>query len=208
MTIWFSTRRQWTLALLAAVTLTSGCTDFKRWAYSRGDRDAWQQSERVIESLGVASGGRVADLGSGGGYFTFRLAQAVGAAGRVFAVDVDEGMNDALRNDVEQRGVLNVEIVLAAYDDPRLAPASVGLVFTSNTYHHIEGRVAYFERVAAALSEGGRVAIIDYRPEGFFQKRHATPAETIRSEMEAAGYALASEFDYLERQSFQIFERR
>ena len=31
-----------------------------------------------------------------------------------------------------------------------------------NTYHHIEDRVAYFERVADALSEGGRVAIIDY----------------------------------------------
>ncbi len=109
--------------------------------------------------------------------------------------------------DVEERGASNVEVVLAAYDDPRLPPTSVDLVFTSNTYHHIEGRVAYFTRVAEALSQRGRVAIIDYKPEGFFQKRHATPAETIRKEMESAGYSLAMDFGYLERQSFQVFER-
>ena len=49
------------------------------------------------------------------------------------------------------------------------------------------------------------VAIIDFKPEGFFQKRHATPADTIRSEMQSAGYVLAESFDYLERQTFQVF---
>ena len=207
LTTGFSKRRACKLVLLAAVVATSGCTDIKRWAYARGDRDSWQQSERVIESLVIAHGERVADLGSGGGYFTFPLARAVGDTGRVFAVDVDESMNEALRADVEERNASNVEIVQADYDDSRLAPASVSLVFTSNTYHHIEDRVTYFERIAAALTEDGRIAIIDYKPEGFFQ-RHSAPPETIRSEMESAGYALETVFDYLERQSFQVFGRR
>src|SRR4029450_11826070 len=65
------------LALAAA-----GCTDLKRFAYDGfGRRDRWQHSERVIRELGLREGDRVADLGAGGGYFTFRLAEAVGPAG-------------------------------------------------------------------------------------------------------------------------------
>lgn len=192
-------------SLLVVGLLASGCTDLKRWAYASGDRDRWQQSERVVGSLDIGPGDRVADLGAGGGYFTFRLAEAVGSEGRVLAVDVDEAMNAALAQDVADRGVSNIEIVLAASDDPRLAPASVDLVFTSNTYHHIEDRVAYFRRVSKALSDGGRVAIIDFKPEGFFQKRHGTAEETIRNEMDEAGYRLVQDFDYLERQSFLVF---
>jgi ubiquinone/menaquinone biosynthesis C-methylase UbiE len=201
-----SLRRQLALVALAAALLASGCTELKRWAYAGRDRDSWQQPDRVLSTLEIAPGDRVADLGAGGGYFTFRLAQAVGEGGRVFAVDVDEGMNDALREDIAERGATNIEVVQAAYDDPRLALGSVDLVFTSNTYHHIQDRVAYFERVAPALSQGGRVAIIDFKPEGFFQKRHATSSETIRAEMASAGYALVDELDFLERQSFLVFE--
>jgi hypothetical protein len=50
------------------------------------------------------------------------------------------------------------------------------------------------------------VAIIDYSGEGgFFERRHSTPPETIRSEMEAAGYQLEKDVDFLTRQSFLIF---
>jgi arsenite methyltransferase len=202
------TRAGLVLALIATLGLAGGCTQFKRWAYASGDRDSWQQPERVIETLAIAPGDRVADIGSGGGYFTFRLAAAAGQAGRVFAVDVDAAMQEALEQDVAESDADNIEILVAAVDDPGLAPGSVDLVFTSNTYHHIDGRVAYFGRVAKALSERGRVAIIDYKPEGFFQKRHATAADTIRSEMAAAGFALVAEHDYLERQSFLVFETR
>ena len=196
------------LLLTALALAAAGCTDFKRWAYARGDRDAWQQPTRVVESLGIEESDRVADVGSGGGYFTFHLARAVGETGRVIAVDVDQAMNEALEEDVAERGVTNVEVVLGGYDDPRLEPASVALIFTSNTFHHIDDRVAYFRNAAAALAPGGRVAIIDFKPEGFFQKRHATAAETIAEEMESAGYDRVESFEFLERQSFQVFAVR
>ena len=72
------------MALLALVALTS-CTSVKRWAYTRGDRDAWQHPEKVIAALEIVPGQRIADLGSGGGYFSFRLADAVGPDGVVYA---------------------------------------------------------------------------------------------------------------------------
>jgi ubiquinone/menaquinone biosynthesis C-methylase UbiE len=190
-------------ALLIAL---GGCTDIKRLAYEDfGDRDEWQESERVIESLGLAPGARVGDLGAGGGYFTFPIAEAVGPDGKVYAIDVDEGMLEYVREKAAQDGLANVETVLAAGTDPQL-PEPVDLLFTCNTYHHLEDRSAYFETVKGYLRPGGRVAIIDYSGEGgFFERRHSTPPETIQSEMEAAGYELDKNVGFLERQSFLIF---
>ena len=74
------------------VLLAGGCNKLKRSAYDGFGRDGWQQPDRVIEALALEPGARVADLGAGGGYFTFRLADATGPDGLVYAVDVDPGM--------------------------------------------------------------------------------------------------------------------
>ncbi len=81
------------------------------------------------------------------------------------------------------------------------------LLFTCNTFHHLEERVAYFEGIKRYLRPGGRVAIIDYSGEGnFFEKRHSTPPEVVKREMEQAGYVLDEDAGgFLDRQSFLIF---
>jgi predicted methyltransferase len=192
-----------TVALLAtSLLLGSGCTFVKRMAYEGFGRDDWQQPDRVVAELGIAPGAKVADLGSGGGYFTFRLARAVGPTGRVYAVDVDEGMNEHVTEEAADQGLANVTAVLASTDEARL-PEPVDLVFTSNAYHHLSERVAYFRRLREAhLSPGGRVAIVEFRPE---VTSHATARETMEEEMSAAGYRLVKAHDYLERQYFLIF---
>ena len=74
----------------ACSRLRSG--SWKRFAYEGFDRDSWQQPDAVIEALAIRPGSTVADIGAGGGYFSFRLADAVGPNGRVYAVDIDEDM--------------------------------------------------------------------------------------------------------------------
>ncbi len=185
-----------------AVLFASGCGALKRCAYEGIGRDAWQQPDRVIADLSLAPGARVADLGAGGGYFTFRLARAVGPQGHVYAVDVDEEMNAYVAKEAAKQGLANVSTVLAAPDDARL-PEPVDLLFTSNTYHHLTNRAAYFRRVREReLAPGGRVAIVEFRPEA---TSHSTPRDTIESELAAAGFRLVKSFDYLERQHFLVF---
>lgn len=197
----FVRSRALALVLLTSLLLPTACTWIKRRAYEGGDRDAWQQPARVVETLGIAPGDVVADLGSGGGYFAFRLAEAVGPDGRLYAVDVDPGMNDYVASEAGQRGLAQLETILASPTDPRL-PEPVSLVFTCNTYHHLEDRVAYFRRLRAHVRPGGRVAVIDFRPGAF---RHATDPETIRRELGEAGFTLEAEHDFLEKQSFLVF---
>lgn len=193
-------------ALMAILALSS-CTGIKRWAYERGDRDTWQHPERVIAELEIVPGQRVADLGSGGGYFTFRLADAVKPDGIVYAVDVDTAMNEDLARRAQARGYQNIEIVQASFEDPKIPGGGVDLIFTSNTYHHItEKRREYFDNARRFLKPGGRIAIIDYKREGFFRRvfGHAMERDVIVSEMESVGYRLESDHS-LPKQHFLVF---
>lgn len=191
------------------VTLVSGCTWLKRFGYEGFRRDSWQHPEQVIHQLGIQPGQCVTDLGAGGGYFTFRLADAVGGGGKVYAVDVDPDMTGYLQQRAAREGYGNVDVILAQPDDSRLPNSGVDLIFTCNTYHHIEDRTAYFAYAKTYLRRDGRLAIIESRRTGLFHKLfgHWTASTLIRSEMEAAGYRLEHEYDFLPSQSFLIFSR-
>lgn len=198
------------LSTTLIAVLASGCGALKRWGYSPSDRDDWQQPDRVLWTLGVKPGQSIADLGAGGGYFTFRLARAVGSDGRIYAVDVDEDMTDYLSEEAADQEIANVEVILASFDDAKLSAASVDLILTVNTFHHLSDRVAYFQRLKPALRPGGRIAIIELNGEGFFQRwgDHFTDAGTISDEMAAAGFDEVAHHDFLEKQHFLVFAPR
>ena len=186
-----------------------GCSAFKRFAYEGFSRDGWQQPERVIRELALEPGAQVADLGAGGGYFTFRLAEAVGPKGVVFAVDVDEDMTDYLQARADDEGLSNVTVILGRYEDPLLPDGQVDLLFTSNAYHHIENRRDYFRRLRSDLRTDGRVAILELNDSSWFPRTfgHYTDPDLIIEEMEEAGYELERDLGFIDRQSFLIFRR-
>jgi arsenite methyltransferase len=171
-------------------------------------RDSWQHPDRVLAALNVQPGQRVADIGSGNGYFTFHFARAVGPEGKVYAVDIDAEANAIVEKRATELGLANIQTILAATDDPRLPEDGVDLIFLCNTYHHLEDRTEYFRRARRYLRPGGRLVIVDFRRGGSFFARvtgHATDVETLRSELEAAGYSVVSEHDFLPWQLFVIF---
>jgi len=198
------------IALVLVMGIFQGCTTFKRFAYEGFGRDRWQQPKRVIQTLKIQKGETIADLGAGGGYFTFRLTDAVGDSGTVYAADVDDGMLRYLKKRTENEGRHNVIPLRAQYDDPKLPPASIDLLFTVNTYHHLKNRTDYFRRAKKALKPGGRVAIIDFAGKTMWQRLfgHITPVKTIREEMKAAGYRLEAEYTFLSAQHFLIFSQK
>ena len=201
----------WPKALLAAgllvvaigaAILVVGPTTLKRWAYEEPGRDRWQQPERVIEALAIEPSSVVADVGSGGGYFAFRLADAVGAGGLVLAADLDEGLNEYVAREALERGLGNLTVVHAGHDSPNLTQP-VDLLFTCNTVHHFPDIAGYFENVKSSLTPGGRLAIIDYR-----DKHRSLPEPELIVELESAGFVLDQRFDFLEKQYFLVFRVR
>lgn len=206
---WSRAKCVFALVFVLHLAAVSGCASLKRFSYSGFDRDSWQKPEQVVRSLGLQPGAQVADVGAGGGYFTFRLAEAVGPSGKVYAVDVDPEMIAYLKQRAQEEEYVNVEVIEGAPDDPFLPEGKVGLVFLCNTYHHLRARVAYFTRVRKYLSVGGRVAIVEFNRKGWLRRwwSHGTQEDVIRHEMQAAGYQLQQEFHYLPKQHFLVFSQ-
>ncbi len=200
-------RRLRGVLIIFLIAACVGCTGLKRCAYEGFDRAAWQHPEQVVESLNLQPGDRVADLGSGSGYFTFRLAKAVGPTGKVYAVDIDQEMNAYVTERAREEGHANVEVILAEPDDPLLPETGVDLIFTCNTYHHMESRASYFANAGKYLRPNARIAILDFNGEGWFQKLlgHWTASEVVQRELKEAGYSLESELHFLPKQVFLIF---
>lgn len=171
-------------------------------------RDAYQKPHEVIQALGLKEGERIADIGAGSGYFTLRFAQHVGANGRVLAVDISPDMIVHLNERLRDARLENVRTVLARPDDPLLADASVDRVFICDTWHHVEGRPAYLQRLRKALRPGGQVVIIDFQkketPVGAPMEMRIAKEDVLR-EFQEAGYRLAKEETFLPYQYFLVF---
>jgi ubiquinone/menaquinone biosynthesis C-methylase UbiE len=199
-------------ALTCIATLgLSACAGVSKIDFTHLGRDGWQRPEAVLQALEIRPGDRVADLGAGEGYFVPHLLEAVGASGQVYAVDVDPELTEDLYARYAGRAD-NLEVVLGRTDDPGLPDGEIDLVLIVNTYHHIEDRPAYFERLRADLSEGGRIAILEPNAELtgvltlFLDDGHTSRADAVGAEMRSAGYRPSSSFDFLATQIFLVFE--
>jgi cyclopropane fatty-acyl-phospholipid synthase-like methyltransferase len=221
-------------ALLASLLLASGCAHHapeaardtthssashhgamphrfehaEEWAarFEDPSRDAWQQPDKVIEALALPPNAKVADVGSGTGYFAVRLARAV-PQGRVYGVDVEPDMARYLGERARREGLSNVTPVVASPSDAKL-PEPVDVVLVVDTYHHIDNRADYFRRLKGSLTPRGRLAIIDFRkgqPMGP-PDAHKLAPEQVRAELESAGWRLAAEHGFLPHQYFLVFQ--
>ena len=158
----------------------------------------WQRPQEVMDALGITVGTVVADVGSGDGYFSFHLAERVGAAGHVYAVDIDQGALKKLREKAEKEKLGQIEIIVGAADDPRLAAESVEVALIVNAYHEMRDYDAMLAALHRALKPGGRLAIIEgaidggQKRESYFD-RHRVPKEVVREEAERHGFVFLRE---------------
>jgi len=185
-----------------------GFSGAERWAHVFDDpaRDAWQKPHEVIQALALPPDSVVADVGAGTGYFAARLANML-ARGRVYAVDVEPDMVRYLGERAKREGRPNMIAVAGAPRDPKI-PEKVDLVLMVDVHHHIDERVRYFREMQRYLKPGGRVAIIDFRPEAPMGPPRAARLEAgvIVDELTRAGYRLAREHGFLPNQYFLVFE--
>src|SRR4029453_17445095 len=73
-----------------------------------------------MDTLGIADGSVVADLGAGGAWFTLHIARRVGPNGIVYAEDVQPAMLQVIRQRMQVENLMNVRPILGTQSDPRL----------------------------------------------------------------------------------------
>lgn len=155
------------------------------------ERDRWQKPWTVIDLMGDLDGKTVMDLGSGSGYFTFKIAER---AAKVIAADVDERFLEHIREKIEESNdqtlAYKVEARKIPYDDPLLSPGEADIVLTVNTYHHIDNRVEYFRKVLQGLKSGGKLMIVDFKLDSDFgpPTDHKVALDVVKKEIDQVGF--------------------
>jgi ubiquinone/menaquinone biosynthesis C-methylase UbiE len=176
----------------------------------RKERELEEDPDLAMRLIRVARGSTVADLGAGSGYFTIRLAKAVGMDGKVYAVDIQQGMLDLLQRAVTKEKLTNVTPVLGAADDPRLPAASLDLVLMVDVYHELSSPQTTLGHLKNALKPGGRLVLLEYRaedPDVPILPEHKMTKAMVKLEIEHEGFKQQRVYDDLPRQHLIIFTR-
>lgn len=118
----------------------------------------------IARLLALAPGASVADVGAGGGAWTFRLADVVGATGRVYGTDVRAPQVESIRRGAARRGRGNVTAILGTEDDTGLPAGCCDAVLLRLVYHAMDKPDRMRASLHGALKPGGRLLVIDFKP--------------------------------------------
>lgn len=119
------------------------------------ERDMWS-------AAGVVEGASVADVGCGPGAISVVLADLVGPAGHVWAVDRGAEAREAATAAARRAGVENVTVTAGDADGTGLAPGSVDVVMIRHVLAHNGGREeAIVGHAASLVRAGGCVYLVD-----------------------------------------------
>jgi SAM-dependent methyltransferase len=174
----------------------------------RPERESEERPSLAIQELGLAPGMIVADFGSGSGYYTERLARAVGPTGKVLAVDLQPEMLQLVGARAQHLGLKNIELVRSAEDDPRLPTGVVDLILMVDVYHELATPQRVLRAMKAALSPRGRIAILEFRkedPNVPIREEHKMSVKQAVQEFGAEGYVLDRRVDSLPWQHLLVF---
>jgi ubiquinone/menaquinone biosynthesis C-methylase UbiE len=176
----------------------------------RPEREAEEAPDAALDAIGIAKGATVADIGAGVGYFTWRLATRIGPQGKVYAVDIQQGMLDQLRRNMAERKLANYEAVLGAADDPRLPAGRIDLALLVDVYHEFSQPQKMLHKIRASLAPDGRMVLLEYRkedPQVPILPAHKMSVAEVKAEIEPEGFRLEKTLENLPRQHILIFRK-
>ena len=176
----------------------------------RPERVAEERPDLLLAALALKPGMQVADIGAGTGYYSWRMAERVGATGRVLAVDVQPEMIALLSNEMKKRRVGNVIPLLGTTSDPRLPPDALDVVLMVDVYHEFDRPREMLDALVRALKPGGRMVFVEYRAEDAsvpIKPHHKMSEAQVRREAAAAGLLWKETIETLPWQHIVIFTR-
>jgi predicted methyltransferase len=173
--------------------------------------DQRRQSSKMLAFISVRPGMKVLDMEANAGYSTELLARAVAPAGVVYAQDsaavIERVVKDKFDIRAQKPAMKNVVHVVREFDDPIPPDVSgLDLITFFFAYHDVTympvDRAEMNRKMFAALKPGGVLVIADHsaRPgdgTSVGKTFHRIEENVLRQEIEAAGFKLVAEADFL-----------
>lgn len=108
------------------------------------------------------SGGVWADFGSGGGAFTFALAELLGAGSEIYSIDQDGGaLHRQARAMIQRYPNVTTHYVTADFTQPLSLPPLDGIVM-ANSLHFVRRKKGLLEQIKGYLQTDGRFLLVEY----------------------------------------------
>jgi protein-L-isoaspartate O-methyltransferase len=176
----------------------------------RPEREAEEEPEKMVEALGLKPGEHVADIGAGTGFIAKKMAQRVGAEGKVYGVDIQPEMLALMRMKMKKLGIDNVVPVQGTTTDPKLPAGKVDMIIMVDVYHEFSHPFEMTQNMLKGLKIGGRLVFIEYRKEDEsvpIKLVHKMTEEQVKHEMSVHPVKHQKTIGILPRQHIIIFEK-
>jgi predicted methyltransferase len=169
------------------------------------NEDRRRKPVQLLEFADVRLGMHVLEIGAGAGYTAELLARTVGPNGVVYAQNAKPQVLFEKR--MKSPAMKNVISVIRPFDDPVPSRAkNLDLITLILFYHDITympvDRARMNRRLFEALKPGGHLIVIDHAAEAgsdisVGKKLHRIDEAVVRREVEAAGFSLEADSDFL-----------
>ncbi len=176
----------------------------------RNKREREEGVVRMRAALELKPGLVVCDMGSGNGYHSLPIAQAVAPEGKVLAVDIQPEMLEMLKQRAAAQEVKNIECITGEPHDPHLPETSCDLILLVDVYHEFSHPEEMLIAMRKALKPDGQVVLVEFRAEDEtvpIKPEHKMSKAQILKELEANGFKLTRSFDGLPWQHMMWFGR-
>ena len=184
--------------------------DFSGSAWlERKTRQTEEHSDLTIEKLPIDQNSVVADIGAGTGYYTFKICNKV-QQGRVYAVEVQDDAVNYLKNKVGQLDIKNVTVIKGKEQSPELPENSIDLAMMVDVYHELLYPHEMLQNIRKALKTKGKLLLIEYKaedPKVEIRPLHKMSVKQVTKELEANGFHLVQDGEFLPIQHFLLFEK-
>ena len=162
-----------------------------------------------MDSVRVAPGMIIGEVGAGEGYFTFKLAERVGQEGKIYANDVLPRVLNTIERKCREQGVENIETVVGQYLDPDFPVDKLDMVVLVYSFHEIGQPVRFLNKTLDYMEPGARLVIIDRDPDKYGgDYNHFLTKKRVVELVEKSDFKMERILTFLSRDNVYVCIRR
>jgi len=129
--------------------------------FGQSDRETWQPTVKIIDSLGVKPGMIIGEIGVGQGYFTFPLARRLGEKGKLYANDISENILNDIQSRSKNEKLNNIITILGETEDPLFPKEKFDMIIMVYVLHCLERPLEFMGNLKKYMKPNTKLVIIE-----------------------------------------------